>query len=192
MDFVSLTISLIVFVLRCGLEGKYLNHITDVSEHFLEPLNGDIHVENIVGSAVTSISMITRNHLVLNITSALVDNIKNVARLIAVRWVDTYRTEALLMRRWDTMMTRRPVAGGVAGNGRVIDRAMTYSFKIRNRVGCDVSILGAVSWEHGTAEDDETSLKQKHRKVKVNNNTPPPQESTAAAVASSPPNAGGT
>ncbi len=121
-----------------------------------------------------------------NITSALVDNIKDAARLVAVSWGDTYHTEALLMRRWSAMTG--PVLGGVAANGKVVDRAMTYSFKIRNRVGCDVSVFGVVSWGHGFAED-ETGLKQKDRKVKqqLNSNTPP-QESTAAAAA----NVGGT
>ncbi len=181
------------FVLRCGLEGTYLNGISRVSEHFLEPLNGDIHVENVVGSAVTSVSMTTRNHLVLNITSALVDTIKDAARLIAVRWGDTYHTEALRMRRWGTMMARRPVTGGVAGNGRVIDRAMTYNFKLRNRVGCDVSILGVVSWEHGVAEDDKASSKQKHWKVKSNDSNAgapsPPEKSTAETTSPAPQNA---
>ncbi len=155
------------------MQGRYLNHTTGVAEHFLEPLHGDVHVENLVGSAITSITMVTRKHLILNITSALVDNVKDAARLIAVHWVDTYHTEALRIRRWDTK-TGGQVAG-VAANGRVLDRAMMYSFKVRNRVGCDISIFGAVSWEHGVGEEDETSWKQKHRKVKLNNS--PPHES---------------
>ncbi len=121
-----------------------------------------------------------------NCTSALVDNIKDAARLVAVSWGDTYHTEALLMRRWSVMTG--PVPGGLAANGKAVDTAMAYSFRIRNRVGCDVSVFGVVSWGHGGFTEDETGLKLKDKKVNQHeqqqySRTPPQESPTAAAAA---------
>ncbi|CAM9638198.1 unnamed protein product [Chrysoparadoxa australica] len=77
--------------LTCSAKGIHFNGLVGgAAEYFLEPCTTELTIGNAHGSAVTSVRLAAAEHVVTNLTSALVDNLKSLATLVALHWNATY------------------------------------------------------------------------------------------------------
>ncbi|CAM9838088.1 unnamed protein product, partial [Scytosiphon promiscuus] len=80
---------------NAGGLGTYYNPLVDKREHIMEPWSGLVECHSERGDPTTQLRVEMPEHLVINVTSALVENIKNTASLVVRNWAGRY-TEPLV------------------------------------------------------------------------------------------------
>ncbi|CAM9450123.1 unnamed protein product, partial [Phaeothamnion confervicola] len=108
--------------LRYELSGSYFNPLVGCTEHVIEPWAVTVVAESPRGAAVTAARLRARNHMAVNVTSALVDGLKSLATLAALNWTACYAED-------------RPGAAAPAG--------AQNNFVVRNQLGAGVWVYGA-------------------------------------------------
>ncbi|CAN0386795.1 unnamed protein product, partial [Ectocarpus fasciculatus] len=75
---------------NAGGLGTYYNPLVDKREHLVEPWSGLVECHSERGDATTQLRVEMPEHLVVNVTSALVENIKDTASLVVRNWAGRY------------------------------------------------------------------------------------------------------